>query len=324
VEPAHAELSVRRQCELLALPRSTCYYEPRGELPENLALMRRIDELFLKWPFLGSRKIADALDVGRKRVQRLMRVMGLVAIAPKPRTTKRCPEHKIYPYLLRNVEVTHPDHVWSTDITYIPLRRDYLYLVAVMDWFSRYVLSWRLSPTLEAGFCVEALREALAVSRPEIFNTDQGSQFTSEAFTSCLESHDVAISMDGRGRALDNVFVERLWRSVKYEEVYMKDYELPEEAKHGLRNYFRFYNHERAHFQSCPSGPNTRSLHSNSTLRTPHSTLPHSAFRIPAFPITRSPSQSPPPQSTNTAARPPPGCPGSTRIPSTATRRRGT
>ncbi len=171
--------------------------------------MRTIDELYLKRPYFGSRRIADEIEVNRKRVQRLMRVMGLEAIYPKPRTTVRCPEHKIYPYLLRNVEIERPNHVWSTDITYIPLRGGYVYLTAVIDWYSRYVLSWRLSNTLDGAFCIAALEEALLVNEPEIFNTDQGVQFTSLAFTSCLESRGVAISMDGRGRALDNVFVER-------------------------------------------------------------------------------------------------------------------
>jgi putative transposase len=187
------------------------------------------------------------LGLNRKRVQRLMRIMGLEAVGPKPRTTRRAKEHKIYPYLLRNVEVTRPDQVWSTDITYIPLGRGYLYLTAVLDWYSRYVLAWRLSPTLEGTFCLEALDEALAISQPEIFNTDQGSQFTSRAFTGRLEERGIAISMDGRGRALDNAFIERLWRTVKYEEVYLQEYEGGEDAVGSLKRCWRFYNRARPH-----------------------------------------------------------------------------
>jgi putative transposase len=240
-------LSVARQCELLALPRSSWYYQPRGESAENLALMRRIDEQFLATPFYGSRKLATALGANRKRVQRLMRLMGVEAIYPRRRTTWPGLGHKIYPYLLRNVAIQRPDQVWSTDITYVPLRHGFLYLVAVMDWFSRHVLAWRLSNTLSGGFCLEALEQALDAATPEIFNSDQGCQFTAAAFTSRLEERGVAVSMDGRGRALDNVFVERLWRSVKYEEVYLRDYVDGWEAEARLRAYFRFYSHERIH-----------------------------------------------------------------------------
>jgi putative transposase len=247
IEPEHGELSIRRQCELLDLERSSYYYQPAEETPENLALMRAIDEEYLRHPFYGSRRLAHALGVNRKRVQRLMRIMGLVAIGPKPRTTRRAKEHKIYPYLLRNVEVTRPDQVWSTDITYIPLASGYLYLTAVLDWYSRYVLAWRLSPTLEGTFCVEALKEALGISQPDIFNTDQGSQFTSTAFTSRLEERGIAISMDGRGRALDNAFIERLWRTVKYEDVYLHEYDTGADALGGLKRYWRFYNQARPH-----------------------------------------------------------------------------
>ena len=247
IEPEHAELSVRRQCALLELARSTCYYEPGGETAENLAVMRRIDELYVRWPFYGSRRLALELEVNRKRVQRLMRLMGLEAVYPKRRTSRPAAGHKIYPYLLRNVEVVRSNQVWSTDITYVPLARGFVYLVAVMDWFSRYVLSWRLSNTLEGTFCQEALDEALERGRPEIFNTDQGAQFTSTAFTSRLASCGVAISMDGRGRALDNVFVERLWRTVKYEDIYLRDYATPWEAEQGLARYFRFYCEQRRH-----------------------------------------------------------------------------
>ena len=217
-------MSVVRQCQLAELAHSSWYYQPAGETAENLALMRKIDQQYLETPFYGSRKLAAVLEVNRKRVQRLMRLMGLEAIYPKRRTTWPGAGHKIYPYLLRNVAVSRPNQVWSTDITYLPLRQGFLYLVAVLDWYSRYVLAWRLSNTLSGTFCLEALEEALSAGRPEIFNTDQGSQFTATAFTARLEQAGVAISMDGRGRALDNVFVERLWRSVKYEEVYLKDY----------------------------------------------------------------------------------------------------
>jgi putative transposase len=247
IEPEHPQLSIAQQCALVGLPRSTWYYQPAGESAENLSLMRSIDELYLRWPFYGSRKLADVLGTNRKRVQRLMRRMGIEAIYPKRRTTWPAVGHKIYPYLLRGVAVTRPNQVWSSDITYVPLRQGFLYLVAVMDWYSRHVLSWRLSNTLEGSFCVEALEAALAGATPEIFNTDQGSQFTAAAFTSRLESRGVAISMDGRGRALDNVFIERLWRSVKYEEVYLKDYADGWEAEASLASYFRFYNHERIH-----------------------------------------------------------------------------
>jgi len=236
-----------RQCALLGLGHSTWYYRPVGESAENLALMRTIDAQYLRTPFYGSRKLSVVLGVNRKRVQRLMRVMGIEAIYPKRRTTWPGAGHKIYPYLLRNVEVTRSDQVWASDITYVPLRHGFLYLVAVMDWYSRYVLSWRLSNTLTGSFCTEALDEALSRSQPEIFNSDQGSQFTATAFRSRLESCGVAISMDGRGRAIDNVFIERLWRSVKYEEVYLRDYADGWQAEASLAAYFRFYNGERIH-----------------------------------------------------------------------------
>jgi putative transposase len=236
-----------RQCALLGLAHSTWYYRSAGESTENLALMRRIDEQYLRTPFYGSRKMADVLSVNRKRAQRLMRTMGIKAIYPKRRTTWPAAGHKIYPYLLRNIEVTRANQVWSSDITYVPLRHGFLYLVAVMDWHSRCVLSWRLSNTLTGSFCLEALDEALSQAKPEIFNSDQGSQFTASTFTSRLESHGVAISMDGRGRAIDNVFIERLWRSVKYEEVYLRDYTDGWHAEASLAAYFRFYNKERIH-----------------------------------------------------------------------------
>jgi putative transposase len=238
---------VARQCGLIGLARSSRYYLPQGESAENLALMRRIDGLYLERPFYGSRKIAWELDVNRKRVQRLMRLMGIEAIYARRSTTRPAAGHKIYPYLLRNMAITRPDQVWSTDITYVPMRHGFLYLVAVMDWYSRFVLSWRLSNTLDGAFCLEALDEALAGGRPEIFNSDQGCQFTASAFTARLETRGVAISMDGRGRALDNVFIERLWRSVKYEEVYRREYVDGWDAEASLGAYFRFYCQDRIH-----------------------------------------------------------------------------
>ena len=235
-----------RQCELLGLARSTWYFTPASESPENLELMRAIDEQYMKTPFYGSRRMAVCLGeqrkefINRKRVQRLMRVMGLEAIYPKPLLSLGNAEHRIFPYLLRNVEIVRPNQVWSTDITFIPLTGGYLYLVAVIDWYSRYVLSWRLSNTLDTLFCLQALEDSLQINRPEIFNTDQGVQFTSLAFTSRLEQAGVSISMDGRGRAIDNVFVERLWRSVKYEDVYIKSYSAGRELHEGLDSYFSF------------------------------------------------------------------------------------
>ena len=240
-------MSVRRQCELLDLPRSSYYYQPQQESPENLKLMRQIDELYTRWPFYGSRRMAVELGANRKRIQRLMQRMGIEAIYPKKRTTWPGAGHKIYPYLLRNVAIERPDQVWSMDITYVPLKGSWVYLTAVIDWFSRKVLSWQLSNTMEVSFCIEALEVALELAKPEIFNTDQGSQFTCEAFTRRLLEREIAISMDGRGRALDNVFVERLWRSVKYEEVYLKDYASVWECERGLASYFEFYNTQRRH-----------------------------------------------------------------------------
>ena len=243
---------MRRQCELLDLNRSGFYREPAVETSENLRLMRLIDEQYLKTPFYGSRRMTAWLvrqgkEVNRKRVQRLMGLMGLAAIHPGPRTTVTSPDHKVYPYLLRDVTIDRRDQVWSTDVTYIPLEGGFMFLAAVIDWHSRFVLSWRLSNTLDGRFCLEALDAALKGGRPEIFNTDQGSQFTARAFTSRLEEEGVAVSMDGRGRALDNVFVERLWRSLKYEEVYLKAYRSVRELAKGLAEWFAFYNHERPH-----------------------------------------------------------------------------
>ncbi len=245
-------LSVRRQCALLGLPRSTLYYTPLPEAEEDLCLKRLIDEQYLRTPFYGSRKMRECLqrpgcEINRKRVQRLMREMGIQALYPR-KTTLPAEGHKIYPYLLRRVKIVGANQVWSTDITYVPMHRGFMYLAAIMDWYSRYVLSWRVSNTLETRFCLDALDEALErYGTPEIFNTDQGSQFTSEAFTGRLEAAGIAISMDGRKRALDNVFVERLWRSVKYEDIYLKDYATADELIEGLGHYFTFYDHERVH-----------------------------------------------------------------------------
>jgi putative transposase len=252
IDPSN-RLSVTRQCELLELNRSTLYYQTSGVSSEELALMRRIDQMHLERPFYGSRRIRDWLqdeghDVNRKRVQRLMRQMGIMAVYPKPRTSRPGKGHTIYPYLLKDTTVHRPNQVWAADICYVPMARGFLYLVAIMDWYSRKVLAWRVSNTLESDFCVEALEEALRRNdAPAIFNTDQGAQFTSSAFTDVLKAASVAISMDGKGRWVDNVFIERLWRSVKYEEVYLHAYESVAEARAGLRRYLRFYNAERRH-----------------------------------------------------------------------------
>lgn len=241
-----------RQCQLTGLSRAGLYYEPRGESELNLELMRLLDEQYTRTPFFGVPKMTDALrkrgyTVNPKRVRRLLRQMGLEAIYPKPRLSAPSPGHRIYPYLLRNVVITRPNQVWSSDITYIRLRAGFIYLVAVMDWFSRYVLSWEISTSLDAAFCCSALDCALRQGHPEVFNSDQGSQFTSDAFTGRLQAANILISMDGRGRALDNVFVERLWRTVKYEDVYLKDYRDPLDAVQNLKSYFRFYNAQRSH-----------------------------------------------------------------------------
>jgi len=245
--------SMRRQCEMLRVSRSSLYYEAVEPDEDELAVMRRIDELHLECPFYGSRKIAlelrrEGRAINRKRVQRLMRVMGLESLAPKPKTSEPHPEHVVYPYLLRGLEISRPNHVWAADITYVPMRRGFVYVVAIIDWYSRRVLSWRLSNTLDTTFCIEALEEALAhFGVPNIFNTDQGSQFTANDFTSVLLKCGVAISMDGKGRYLDNIFVERLWRSLKYEEIYLHVYDSPSEARVGITRYFEFYNFRRPH-----------------------------------------------------------------------------
>lgn len=248
----HPEISVRRQCALLGVNRSGLYYQPLGESEESLTLMRLIDEEYTRHPFLGSRRIREWLcgrgyQVGRNRVQRLMQLMGIEAIYPKPKLSQPGEDHKVYPYLLNGVAVTRVNQVWSTDITYIRMAGGFVYLVAVMDWYSRFVLSWAVSVTMEMDFCLEALKQALRRGRPEIFNTDQGSQFTSPKFTDELEARGIAISMDGRGRCFDNIFIERLWRSLKYEEVYLREYALVPEARAGIGKWFQFYNHSRPH-----------------------------------------------------------------------------
>jgi putative transposase len=252
IEEHHPQLSIGRQCELLGLSRSAYYYQPAVESAENLGLMRLIDRQYTALPFYGSRRMTAWLrraghDVNRKRVQRLMRLMGLEAIYAKPKLSQGCRGHRIFPYLLRGVTIERPDQVWSTDITYVPLACGFLYLAAVIDWYSRYVICWRLSNTLEGTFCEEMLEEALGLGRPEVFNTDQGVQFTASSFTGKLQAAGVQVSMDGKGRCLDNVFVERLWRTVKYEDVYLRDYESVSALREGLRRYFAFYNRERLH-----------------------------------------------------------------------------
>ena len=240
-------MSLQRQCELLGVPRSTYYYQPRPESAENLRLLRQLDELYLKCPFYGSRKMAFVLEMNRKRAQRLMRILGIEAHYPKPNLSRPAPGHKIYPYLLRGVAIERPHQVWSADITYIPMQGGFLYLVAVMDWFSRYVLSWELSNTMETAFCSAALEAAFCFGQPDIWNSDQGAQFTSADFLAPLQARGIAISMDGRGRALDNVFIERLWRSLKYELIYPGDFASGLELFPALVNYFHFYHFERPH-----------------------------------------------------------------------------
>ena len=249
----HPGLSLSRRCRLLSISRSSFYYALKGESPSSLALMRRIDELFLKYPFYGSRQMArqlrrDGVCVGRHRVRRLMRLMGLEAIYQAPRTSTPHPAHRVFPYLLNGLAIDRPNQVWCADITYIPVQRGFLYLVAIMDWATRHVLAWRLSNTMDAGFCVEALAEALdRYGRPEIFNTDQGSQFTSFEFTGTLKDAGVAISMDGRGRCMDNIFIERLWRSLKYEAVYLHELTDGFKAERVIGEWIGFYNTERPH-----------------------------------------------------------------------------
>jgi putative transposase len=249
----HPGLSLSRQCGVLSISRSSFYYRLKGESPENLALMRCIDELFLKYPFYGSRQMArqlrrNGVSAGRHRVRRLMRLMGLQAIYQAPRTSDPHPAHRIYPYLLRGMAIDHPDQVWCADITYIPVQRGFLYLVAIMDWATRHVLAWRLSNSMDASFCLEALEEALArYGPPEMFNTDQGSQFTSFAFTGVLKDAGIRISMDGRGRCMDNIFIERLWRSLKYEAIYLHELTDGFVAERVIGEWIGFYNTERPH-----------------------------------------------------------------------------
>jgi putative transposase len=261
IDKSHA-LSLTRQAKALNISRSAVYYKPRAVSAEDLAIMRRIDELHLDFPFAGSRMLRDMLaregvSIGRRHVATLMKRMGIEAIYRRPNTSKPAPGHKIYPYLLRGVKVEKANQVWATDISYIPMARGFVYLVAVVDWFSRRVLSWRVSITMESDFCVEALEEALAKhGKPEIFNTDQGSQFTSVDFTGVLKKHGVSISMDGKGSWRDNVFVERLWRSVKYEEVYLRAYDSVADARASLSRYLDFYNRQRPHSSLDRRTPN--------------------------------------------------------------------
>ena len=246
-------LSILRQCKLVLISRSSFYYKPKGKSAANLVLMRRLDELFMKYPFYGSRQMVrqlrrEGIEVGRHRVRRLMRLMGLEAIYQAPRTSAPHPEYRIYPYLLRGLEIARPNQVWCSDITYIPVQHGFLYLVAIMDWATRHVLAWRLSNTMDTGFCVGALNEALdRHGKPEIFNTDQGSQFTSAAFTEVLKEADIDISMDGRGRCMDNIFIERLWRSLKYEAVYLHEMSDGFVAERVIGDWLHFYNTERPH-----------------------------------------------------------------------------
>ena len=252
INPDHVDISITRQCQLLGVSRSSYYYKANGESEENLRYMRLIDEQYLRTPFFGYRQMTRWLHrqgyrVNKKRVQRLMGIMGIQATVPGPHTSKPHPEHKIYPYLLNGMQLTGSNLVWSTDLTYVPLPTGYMYLIAIIDWYSRYVLAWALSNTMDVFSCTQVLEEALLESQPVIFNTDQGSQFTSPVYTQKLLEREILISMDGRDRALDNVFVERLWRSVKYENIYLNDYQSVAELIRGLINYFEFYNHQRPH-----------------------------------------------------------------------------
>jgi len=252
IEPNNQQISIVKQCDLLGISRSGYYYSPRPESPENLAIMRLMDEQYLKTPFYGARRMQAYINsqnysVNIKRIRRLLRLMGLEAIYPRPNIIKVPPGHKIYPYLLNGLSINDINQVWSSDITYIPMKSGFLYLVAIMDWYSRYVLSWRISNSLDSTFCIDALDKALSLGCPEIFNTDQGTQFTSDSHTSRLNANKIKISMDGKGRALDNIFIERLWRSLKYEYVYLHAPETGKELYHGLYDYFNFYNNERPH-----------------------------------------------------------------------------
>lgn len=252
IDRRHSTLSIRRQCQLLGLSRASFYREPAQESPFNLELMRLIDAQYTRTPFYGYPKMTAHLRklgyrVNEKRVARLMQVMGLQAVRPRVHTSRPNPDHRIYPYLLRSLDITQPNHVWCADITYVPMSLGFMYLVAIMDWFSRYVLAWQLSNTLDVGFCVDALCRALQRGQPLIFNTDQGAQFTARAFTTAVEAAGIAVSMDGRGRVMDNIFIERLWRTVKYEDLYLKEYQTVAELEAGLDAYFTFYNTARPH-----------------------------------------------------------------------------
>jgi len=253
LEPEHKILSIRQQCEILGINRSNIYYRRKATDDATLLLMRLVDEVYTKYPFFGTRKMSSYLrlakgcDVGREQIRSIYEKLGLQSLSPGPHTSKPHPEHKVYPYLLRGVDIISNDQVWSTDITYLRLRKGSAYLMAIIDWYSRYVLDWDLSISLEAEFCIETLARTLKTKVCEIFNTDQGSQFTSNGFTGLLAANGVKISMDGKGRALDNVFVERLWRSVKYEKMYLQEWDTVREMKQALAEYFRFYNYERPH-----------------------------------------------------------------------------
>ena len=253
IEFENPDISIVRQCKLFKISRTSVYYKPKGEKPENLKLMRLMDEQYLKTPTHGSRSMVTFLkklgyDKNRKRIQRLMRLMGLEAIYPKKKNSKPNPAHKIYPYLLRNLCIDHPNQVWAADISYLPMEQGFMYLVAIMDWHSRKVLSWRVSNTMDSDFCVSALKEAIQnYGRPEIFNTDQGSQFTSESFTKVLKDNDIKISMDGRGRFQDNIFIERLWWTLKYHYFYLRTFENGSKLRNGLKSWFQYYNRERFH-----------------------------------------------------------------------------
>ncbi len=252
IDRGHKQLSLVRQCALLNISRAWVYYRPVSTRAEDLELMARMDRQYLKTPFYGSRRmkawlLGEGYLVSRSKVRRLMRLMGLEAIYRRPNTSKPAPGHRVYPYLLKGVDVNRVDQVWSADITYIPMAQGFLYLVAIMDWHSRHVLAWKLSNTMDTDFCVTALEAALGKGRPEVFNTDQGAQFTSDAFTQTLRERGIRVSMDGKGRYLDNIFVERLWRSIKYEEVYLKAYQTVAEARVGINAYLEFYNRQRPH-----------------------------------------------------------------------------
>lgn len=277
INPANSNLSIVRQCQLLKVSRSGWYYKPREESPFNLTLMRGIDEQFLATPYYGSRQMTRQLRrsgylASRKRVKRLMRIMGLQAIYQAPKTSLPHPQHKVYPYLLKDLNINRPNQVWCSDITYIPIKRGFLYLVAIMDWYSRKVLSWRISNTLDAEFCVQALKEAISLyGIPDIFNTDQGSQYTSLSFTNVLKDHEIKISMDGKGRWMDNVFIERLWRSLKYECVYLNNFENGQQAKALIGNWMYHYNRHRPHSTFDGQTPHEVYVKIQNLNGTPHS-----------------------------------------------------